>query len=134
MIQRFVDRFMENKKQLEAVFADKHPGSYEDLVTEVIKLLDSDKDEYGEQIDSSKIHEIDDGHYQGTLLYVIPVKTYQPSEYFYVKINYGSCSGCDTLRAISNYSSDRPTKQQIKDYIGLALNIVQGLKKMKSND
>ena len=41
------------------------------------------------------IHEIDDGDYQGTLLYLIPFTTYQPTEYEYLMTytDYGSCSG-----------------------------------------
>lgn len=53
-------------------------------------------------VDIEKIHEIDDGDYQGTYLYVIPRDTYQPcsNEYLMTAVEYGSCSGCDALQNI----------------------------------
>jgi len=47
------------------------------------------------------------------------------------KGTYGSCSGCDTLQAIQGYSDESPSDEQVKDYMELALHIVQGLKKME---
>lgn len=42
---------------------------------------------------------IDDGDYQGTLMFLIPKDYYQPSEsdYLLTFVSYGSCSVCDTL-------------------------------------
>lgn len=128
MIQTFVDKFMSNKPLLAEEFKKAHPENYKSLVTNVMRIFDDG--EYGCP-DSSKIHEIDDGDYQGTLLYVIPEKGYQPSEYWYVKVSYGSCSGCDTLQGIHSYSSEPPTDNQVEQYMTLALHIVQGLKKME---
>jgi hypothetical protein len=81
--------------------------------------------------DPERIHVIDDGDYQGTLVYVIGSKNYQPDVYWYVKVSYGSCSNCDTLAAIRDNANTPPTAEQIKDYITLALHIVQGLKEME---
>ena len=36
-----------------------------------------------------RIHRIDDGDYQGTLVFVIGGKGYQLSTYWYVKVSYG---------------------------------------------
>lgn len=129
MIQKFVDKFMAGKPQLEKVFAAKHPVCYADIVKEVIRLL-STGETYGWP-DPESIHEIDDGHYQGTLLYVIAELGYQPNNYWYVRVGYGSCSGCDTLEAIIDFSSDKPSPQQINDYMTLALHIVEGLHSME---
>lgn len=99
MIKQFVTRWNEKKDQLKSVFSERHPDDYEDLVTEVIKLVTTEK--YGDCApDPELITEIDNGDYQGTLLYVIPEKGYQPSDYYYVKVGYGSCSGCDTLQSM----------------------------------
>ena len=81
--------------------------------------------------DLERIHRIDDGDYQGTLVFVIGGKGYQLSTYWYVKVSYGSCSGCDTLEAIREYGGDLPKPQQVEDYMKLALHIVQGLNKME---
>lgn len=133
MIQQFVDSFLSDEGQaaVRASFA-KHPANYIDVVRAVVQLL-STTDEY-DAPDPERIHQIDDGDYQGTLVFVLAAKGYQPSRYWYVKVSYGSCSGCDTLQAISGYSDEPPTDEQIKEYMTLALHIVQGLKEMGDSD
>ena len=128
MIQSFIDKFEQNKSKLREQFEKSHPENYQDVVKGVIKTLSSE-DDY-RMPDSDNIHEIDDGHCQGTLLYVIPESCYQPDTYWVVKVDYGSCSGCDTLQSINGYSDESPTKQQVDDYMTLALHIVQGLKEI----
>lgn len=128
MIQIFVDRFMNKKTEIRAALSVKALGEYSDLVAVVVSAI-RNEDDYGDP-DPERIHEIDDGGYQGTLLYVIAAKGYQPCDYWYVKIAYGSCSGCDALEAIRGYSSEPPTAEQLDDYMTLALHIVQGIKKL----
>lgn len=132
MIQKFVDRYMANKHELEKQFSEKHPEDYKEIVKAVITIL-NDTQEYGSP-DPERIHEIDDGDYQGTLLYIIGASGYQPSKYWAVKVYYGSCSGCDTLQAIRGYSSEQPNDEQVKDYMTLALHIVQGIKEIGCGD
>lgn len=128
MDKSFVKKFMANKPKLEALFSEKHPEDYKALVRAVVEILSNHK-EY-DSMDPDRIHEIDDGEYKGILVYVIGAKGYQPHNYWYVKVGYGSCSGCDTLEGIRGYSNKTPTPDQVKDYMTLALHIVQGLKKM----
>lgn len=130
MIQKFIDRFNENKETLEKKYAAAHPESYKEIVKDVVSII-GNKDDYGEP-DPERIVEIDDGHYRGTLLYVIGAEGYQPSDYWYVMVSYGSCSACDTLQGIRTYLDEdkAPTKEQVKDYMTLALHIVQGIRKM----
>lgn len=47
------------------------------------------------------ITQIDNGDYQGTLLFLVARDTYQPDEdeYLMTYVGYGSCSGCDALEA-----------------------------------
>jgi hypothetical protein len=125
MNKTFVERFMANKSQLESDLASKHPNSYKELVHSVFKVISSG--DYGDP-DPSIIHEIDDGDYQGNLLYLVPEKAYQPSNYFFVLVAYGSCSGCDILEGIREYAIEKPTKDQVSEYMDLALHIVQGIK------
>jgi hypothetical protein len=47
-----------------------------------------------------------------------------------VRINYGSCTACDTLLSISGYSNEPPNNKQISEYMTLALHVVQGLREM----
>lgn len=129
MIQPFTDRFMAKKDTLRGVFAAAHPGSYAEIVKAVIEVIRTD-DEY-ECPDPTRIHSIDDGDYQGTLLFVVAAGGYQPSDYWYVKVSYGSCSGCDTLQSIHSYSDEPPTETQVEEYMTLALHVVQGLRAMQ---
>lgn len=129
MIEQAVKNWEERKEQIRQSLAEKHPENYKELVKTVISVISDDSYD-GFDADPDRIHEIDDGHYQGTLVYVIAEKGYQPSDYYYVKVYYGSCSGCDTLQAICSYDDDPPKPEQIDQYMQLALNIVQGLKKM----
>lgn len=130
MIKEFVTKWDKNKGKIRKQFEKNHPTGYDDIVKAVVSILE---EEY-EGPDSSKIHEINDGDWQGTLLYVIPEKTYQPSTYWYVKISYGSCSVCDAFQGIrenSNYDDTvKPESEQVDGYMTLALHILQGLKKM----
>ncbi len=130
MIQKFVDRFMANEQDVRARLAKQHWGDYEDIVRIVVETV-ADPDDY-DRPDPERIHVINDGSYQGTLVYVIGASGYQPDAYWYVKVGYGSCSGCDTLEAISCYSDDPPTSEQANDYWTLALHIVQGLAAMQA--
>jgi hypothetical protein len=139
MIESFVSAFMAAKPRLEATFAAQHPESYKDIVRAVVETLNPD-DDYGLP-DSERIHVIDDGEYQGTLLFIIAANSYQPSDYWFVKVSYGSCSACDTLQSIRDdfpWDGDSdddsfgatPTPSQVAGYMTLALHIVQGLKKL----
>lgn len=136
MIQEFVDRFMAEKDGFRARLSQRQPEDYREIVKMVIEAIGDDRADnpYEDTPDPERIHTIDDGEYQGTLVFVIAARGYQPSDYWYVKISYGSCSGCDTLEAIRAYSDDPPTPEQIDDYLTLALHIVQGLKKMGDDE
>jgi hypothetical protein len=74
--------------------------------------------------DTENITEINNGDYSGTLLYLIPFDTYEPSEseYLMTYVGYGSCSCCDTLQGIQ-YSIDENDKH-INDFMILCRDIV----------
>lgn len=133
MIQEFVDKFIANEVKVRAAFASNHPGSYRDIVQTVIWAIAGYEPEYG-QPNHKGITQINDGDYQGTLVFVIPEQAYQPHDYWFVKVWYGSCSGCDTLEAIrdaGSWSDAQPNQGQIDDYYTLALHVAQGLKSMQ---
>jgi hypothetical protein len=132
MIDSFVRQYVSEKSKLEYLFRKKHPDDYMEIVKGVVRLL-GDEMEF-DIPDPERIHLIDDGDYQGSLIFVIGAKGYQPDTYWAVKIGYGSCSGCDTLEGIREYSDDVPTEEQVKDYMTLALHVVQGLKEIAAND
>lgn len=128
MIQKFVEAWDARKGEIETQFRANHPKDYASIVKAVVSILGEDG-EY-DRPDPDRITSIDHGDYQGTLLFIISASGYQPSAFWFVKVSYGSCSGCDTLQAITEYSSEPPTDEQVKDYMTLALHILQGIKPM----
>jgi len=126
MIQKFVDQFIQNKIELRELFKKLvetgESIDYACLMQKVIEFSDVDN-----EMDDRHITEINDGDYQGTLLYLIPEEGYQPDRYWFVKIGYGSCSGCDALEGAL---SGRNIKEKLDDLMSLALHIVQGLKEL----
>lgn len=131
MIKKFVERFDAKRAELRTSFKAKGPESYGDLVRRTVEAI-TDKDEYGEP-DVERITQIDHGDYQGTLLFVIAACGYQPSKFWYVKVDYGSCSSCDTLQGIMGYGND-VTNRQADEYLTLALHIVQRIKEMEDGE
>lgn len=132
MVNEFVQAFMENKDQIRHAFSMSFPTRYEQIVKEVVKAISDHKSDYPWKPDYEKIHVIDDGSYQGRLLFIIPERRYQPYQYWYAMINYGSCSCCDTLMGIGYRSSydTPPTERQLDDVMTLALHVVQRMHEM----
>jgi hypothetical protein len=131
MIEAFTKAWFANLHTMREKFTAKHPDSYIDVVRALIEMLSTEAQGEGwdfHRPDPDRIHEIDDGDYQGYLLYAIGAQGYQPSTYWTVLVGYGSCSGCDTLQAISSYSSEPPNDDQVTQYMQLALHVVQGLR------
>ena len=133
MIEAFTKAWFANLHTMREKFTAKHPEDYKEVVRSVVEMLADASDDY-DKPDPERIHEIDDGNYQGTLVYVIGGSGYQPSRYWYVKVSYGSCSGCDTLEAIRSYRDESPDEKQVREYMTLALHIVQGLREMGDSE
>ena len=95
---------------------------YKDLVKLTVMFILNDENEW----DVNKIKEIDDGDYQGTLLYLIPEDTYQPnsSEYLMTFVEYGSCSGCDTLQGIQCFLGTKGRNESINDLMSLCKDLI----------
>lgn len=133
MIEEFTKAWFANVHAMREKFTTKHPENYREVVRSVVQMLADSSDEY-DKPDPDRIHEIDDGSYQGTLVYVIGDSSYRPNRYWYVKVCYGSCSGCDTLEGIRCYGKGQPDEDQVSEYMTLALHIVQGLREMGNGD
>ncbi len=133
MIEAFTKAWFANLHTMREKFTAKHPKDYKEVVRSVVEMLSDASNAY-DSPDPERIHEIDDGDYQGTLVYVIGGSGYQPSRYWYVKVSYGSCSGCDTLEGIRNYRDESPDEGQVREYMTLALHIVQGLREMGDSE
>lgn len=124
MIKEFVDVWDAHKGELEDTFRAEYPDSYQDIVEAVVTLIHKHlADVVYYRPDPTRISIIDHGDYQGTLLFIIADTSYQPDDFWFVKVSYGSCSGCDTLESII----DGPDDNKLGDYMTLALHILQGL-------
>lgn len=135
MIKYVLKKWDENNNKLEEAICkelshddDYTLHSYKNLVKlicdNVLNVFNENeiKDEFLYEVNTKRITEIDDGNYQGTLIYLLPWKTYQNSchEYFMTCVEYGSCSCCDTLQSIE-FADD--VEKQIKDYMTLCRDI-----------
>lgn len=125
MIIEFIDRFQEIKPRLLEEFSKEEPESYEDIFKQTIKMMFSGYD--SETPDFERITVIDDGDYQGTLVFVVAAQGYQPSDYWATRVFYGSCSGCDTFQAYSDY--DNP-EESAPHMVTMALHMIESMKKI----
>ena len=122
MIKEIIKKWDTNKHLLQR-HLEKNTGfyrdcDYEDILKSVIRHVLENEYE--------NITEVDDGHYQGTLIFLFHEKTYQPNEQDYIvtRVSYGSCSYCDTLQA-AQYGDD---KHFVSNIMTLALHLVQNMK------
>lgn len=132
MITEIVKQWEDNKHKLEEYFkttSQSEYGSYRKIVIKIFELCLAENDEH-DGFNIERMTVIDDGHYQGTQIFIVPKNTYQPyvSDYIMTNTYYGSCSGCDTLQGICGYSDELPDEDQVKNYMLLALHLVQKLK------
>lgn len=134
MLKILYEKWEKNRETLKSAIS-KIPNvsrlEYEDLVKLTFSTIynDDDNDDipYGyKTLNCEEITRIDNGDYQGTLLFLIPFNTYQPSEseYLMTYVGYGSCSGCDTLLAIVDWDDKAPTESQVSDLLALCKDIV----------
>lgn len=140
MIKEIIEKWEKYKGNLENYFRtteQREYDSYELIVKKLVELIiNGDEDDDNildcDMYDSKDIHVIDDGDYQGTQIFLVHKKTYQPSieDYIYTHTYYGSCSGCDTLQAIHYYSENLPDEEQVKSYMMLSLHLIQKFRKM----
>ena len=133
MITEIIQKWEENKSKLEEYFRTTKQDAYSDyktIVEKIFELVINTSIDHYENFDIKGMTVIDDGDYQGTQIFIIHKDTYQPSveDYVVTDTYYGSCSGCDTLQAISGYDDDKPSESQIKEYMTLALHLVQKMR------
>ena len=134
MITEFIDKFQEIKPRLLLQFSKEEPDNYSDIFKQTIKMMFEDtedtEDTYfsnSETPDFERITVIDDGDYQGTLVFIVASKGYQPSDYWATQVDYGSCSVCDTFQSYSDY--DNPEKSAPK-MVTMALHMIESMKKI----
>ena len=96
-------------------------SSYKQILDSIIKRVLNQNTEENKKFNAEKVTEIDNGDWQGTMIWAIPSASYQPGPYDYIFAYqyYGSCSGCDALQA---------AYKDIDMLMEIALNIFQSMK------
>ena len=131
MIKFCLEQWDKNKLRLEQTLRNDptlNSCDYKHLVELVVdNVFNEDGSNAMRTWDSKNITVIDNGDYQGTLLFLIPLNTYQPTadEYLMTYVFYGSCSGCDALLSLQGLPSiQQPSKAQIKGFMYLCKDLV----------
>lgn len=132
MIQKFCDRVLAQKEATITAFMQAAPSDYDALVKLVVEQV-ADDDDYGCP-DVDRITVIDHGDYQGTRLFIIGAKGDQPSIYWSIFVDYGSCSGCDSFEATRDYSDEPPTREKATEYWTMMLHMVQSMRELGKGD
>ena len=137
MIKEFCEAWEKNNGRLREYISSHDQGEYSSYKELVCKLFEHCINPYmknliknscgDETFSIDKITEIDNGDYQGTLLFIIPRNIDQPdvSNYVFTSVYYGSCSYCDTLQGIHQYSYGLPSEDQVNDYMYLLLHLLE---------
>lgn len=133
MIKYALKKWSENKDALRNAIQQTEKDKrctwdYEEIVKLVCRYIFNENVSREEpMINVDGITMIDNGDYQGTLLFMLPFDAYQPAEYEYLMtyVGYGSCSGCDTLQSIQADDEDDETEKEMVDsYLGICKDIV----------
>lgn len=137
MEKEIIRRWEANKEHLRSYIKTLRYGDcdeYEKLVRILItECLNYGDDISGTTFNADEIVRIDHGDYQGTEIYLFHEDSYQPGaeEYYIFDNSYGSCSCCDTLKSIFEwtYEDDDPiTDKQADRLMTLMLHMVQRMK------
>lgn len=139
MIIEIVKLWEENKHKLEEYFKttkQEEYDSYETIIRKIFELCINVSDDYYNNFNLESLHIIDDGNWEGTLIFIVPKNISLPDaeDYIVTDTYYGSCSGCDTLLSILSYSEDLPSESQVKELMTLALHLVQKMRWLSSSE
>ena len=137
MINSIIEQWDLNNHNLKQYFESTEQREYCDY-KEILSLIFElvvekvDKDGVSFTIQKENIRTIDDGEYEGTIIYIIPIDRpfIDVSDYLITDNYYCSCSGCDALLSISDCESKKPNEIQVKEYMTIALHLVQKLRWM----
>jgi hypothetical protein len=132
MLKICKDKWHKNSKKLyEEIVKRGTNVHYIDLVRMSVNCVLNEGETDYETWDTDNITVIDNGDYQGTLLFMIPRRVYQPSEYDYLLTfaGYGSCSGCDALLSIIEFRDDEMTEDIAKDLLMLCKHLIENIVK-----
>lgn len=132
MIKEFVSAWETSKEELkihiENHMHDMYMADYKDLVKLLFDVIINPNIDGNYVTDDMTV--IDDGDYQGTLIFILHDSGYQPciEDYVYTSVCYGSCSCCDILQGIQY--DDASDEEKVSDYMTLMLHLIQHCNRM----
>lgn len=135
MLKWCVDKWFANKEGLRRVLETDESlknCEYLHLMELVVEHILNQKEEENSRFDSAKITKVDQGDWQGTILFFIPRKTYEPNagDYLLTYIEYGSCPLCDVLEKTKDGLYDNKNKKQsIDDFMIICKELVCNITK-----
>ena len=118
---------------LENIEKFKYDGeyySYDNIITFLLNFMyDNNSCSYN-KIKFYNITKIDNGDYQGTLIFLISLEDYSPcaTNYLITYIDYGSCEGCDALLSAISYI-DYDKKYAAKSILMICKDLISHIKK-----
>lgn len=128
MIKEIIGRWDKNKHLLQQHIEENQVFykrcEYWDILNSIIKyILENDYE---------NVVSIDNGDYQGTIIFLFHKNRYQPNErdYIVTTVSYGSCSYCDTLQS----AQDSDNEHFVSDIMTLALHLVQNMKHLYTRE
>lgn len=122
MLKYCINKWDENRGELKKAIQELDGYiSYTELMKLVVKHI------FGGEWDEEEITVIDNGDYQGTIIFAFHKKTYQPfaSQYLMTYISYGSCSLCDALQAA--FFENESKEETVLDLMRICLHLIQNM-------
>ena len=135
IITDFIRQWEKNNHKLYDYIKNNKQSKYDDYdkILELLLNLVIDGDTV--KINKNSITKINIGGVRGSIIFVFHEDGYEedlPLNKIYITcVQYGSCTSCDTILRISNRDKGLPTNQQAKDYMKLALHLLQNCKRIK---
>ena len=112
MILELVQRFHNNRKEIERSFREEEPSSYGDIVERVMVMTGV--------AEPGAVTARDGDSYFGTEFHAFRKR--DTCGYIVVAVSYGTCPACDAFESAKAIIDD---DKRIGDYMTLALHIVQ---------
>lgn len=136
MIKEFLEKWWKYKDNMESYFRgfeDISGVEYHGIVKALVENILNQGVEWCKL--SKEVKVIDDGDYEGTMIFIFHNDTCTPSitDYFFTHNYYGSCSGCDTLLSIVEGSGGKATDEQVKLLMRLAFDLLRNIKPMAAD-
>ena len=131
MIKHFVKQWDERKHLLEGWLKENMPEDYAQIHRKLFELVVTDPIGRYSKWNWDRLVEIDNGSYQGVMIFIMCPNAYQPclEDYVFTSVEYGSCSVCDTFEGICGYEYNKtPTPDQVSQFMTLALHLLQETK------